>query len=33
MVALNTTEVMALIPNRYPILYVDYVDEMVPDEA
>ncbi|RRG17967.1 3-hydroxyacyl-[acyl-carrier-protein] dehydratase FabZ [Weissella viridescens] len=33
MVALSTTEVMALIPNRYPILYVDYVDEMVPDES
>ncbi|KRN76323.1 3-hydroxyacyl-ACP dehydratase FabZ [Weissella minor] len=33
MVALSTTEVMDLIPNRYPILYIDYVDEMTPDES
>ncbi|MBM7617733.1 3-hydroxyacyl-[acyl-carrier-protein] dehydratase [Weissella uvarum] len=33
MVALNTTEVMDIIPNRYPILYIDYVDEIVPDES
>jgi 3-hydroxyacyl-[acyl-carrier-protein] dehydratase len=30
---LNATEIMQLIPNRYPILYMDYVDEMVPGES
>jgi len=33
MPVLTTTEIMALIPNRYPILYMDYVEEMVPDES
>jgi 3-hydroxyacyl-[acyl-carrier-protein] dehydratase len=33
MAVLNTTEIMALIPNRYPILYMDYVDQMVPGES
>lgn len=32
MSVLNTTEIMDLIPNRYPILYIDKVDELVPDE-
>ena len=30
---LSTTEIMDLIPNRYPILYMDYVDEMTPGES
>jgi 3-hydroxyacyl-[acyl-carrier-protein] dehydratase len=30
---LTTTEIMELIPNRYPILYMDYVDEMTPGES
>lgn len=25
---LTETEVMDLIPNRYPIIYIDYVDEI-----
>jgi 3-hydroxyacyl-[acyl-carrier-protein] dehydratase len=29
---LNTTEIMDLIPNRFPILYIDKVDELVPGE-
>ncbi|MDF7637250.1 3-hydroxyacyl-ACP dehydratase FabZ [Leuconostocaceae bacterium ESL0958] len=33
MAVLTTTEIMDLIPNRYPILYMDYVEELVPDEA
>ena len=33
MAVLTTTEIMDLIPNRYPILYMDYVDEMVPGES
>ena len=33
MPVLTTTEIMDLIPNRYPILYMDYVEEMVPDES
>lgn len=32
MSALNTTEIMDLIPNRFPILYIDKVDELVPGE-
>ncbi|GAK31673.1 3-hydroxydecanoyl-[acyl-carrier-protein] dehydratase [Weissella oryzae SG25] len=32
MAVLNATEIMQLIPNRYPILYMDYVDEMIPDD-
>jgi len=33
MPVLTTTEIMDLIPNRYPILYMDYVEDMVPDES
>ncbi len=34
MLALMTAqEVMDLIPNRYPICYIDYVDSMVPGES
>ena len=33
MAVLTTTEIMDLIPNRYPILYMDYVDEMTPGES
>ena len=33
MAVLTTTEIMDLIPNRYPILYMDYVDEMVPGKC
>lgn len=33
MAVLNTTDIMKLIPNRYPILYMDYVEEMAPDES
>ncbi|CAK1233189.1 3-hydroxyacyl-ACP dehydratase FabZ [Fructobacillus evanidus] len=33
MPVLTTTEIMDLIPNRYPIIYMDYVEEMVPDES
>ncbi|UQS87435.1 3-hydroxyacyl-ACP dehydratase FabZ [Nicoliella spurrieriana] len=32
MAVLDITEIMDLIPNRYPILYIDRVDELVPDE-
>lgn len=32
MSVLNTTEIMDLIPNRYPILYIDKVDELIPGE-
>ncbi|MCM0598547.1 3-hydroxyacyl-ACP dehydratase FabZ [Periweissella fabalis] len=30
---LNAQEIMDLIPNRYPILYMDYVDEMEPGKS
>ncbi len=30
---MSAQEIMDLIPNRYPICYIDYVDEMVPDES
>lgn len=33
MAGLDTVAIMKLIPNRYPILFVDYVDELVPDES
>ena len=33
MAQLDTVEIMNLIPNRYPILFVDYVDDLVPDES
>ena len=33
MTVLSTTEIMALIPNRYPILYMDKVIDMVPGES
>lgn len=29
---MNAQEIMELIPNRYPICYIDYVDELVPEE-
>ena len=29
---MNAQEIMELIPNRYPICYLDYVDELVPEE-
>lgn len=29
---LNATEIMELIPNRYPIYFIDYVDELIPGE-
>ena len=29
---MNAEEIMELIPNRYPICYIDYVDELVPEE-
>ncbi len=33
MAIMSAQEIMDLIPNRYPICYIDYVDEMVPDES
>lgn len=33
MSVLNASEIMELIPNRYPILYMDYVDEINPGES
>ncbi len=27
---MDAQEIMALIPNRYPIIYIDYVDELNP---
>lgn len=30
---LDAAEIMQLIPNRYPILYMDYVDELTPGES
>jgi 3-hydroxymyristoyl/3-hydroxydecanoyl-(acyl carrier protein) dehydratases len=30
---LDTTEIMQLIPNRYPILFMDKVDELEPGES
>ncbi len=32
MVLLNAQEVMDLIPNRYPICFIDAVDELIPGE-
>ncbi|AGR64299.1 3-hydroxyacyl-ACP dehydratase [Limosilactobacillus reuteri TD1] len=32
MAIMNAQEIMELIPNRYPICYLDYVDELVPEE-
>lgn len=32
MTRLNTTEIMALIPNRYPIIYIDTVESLVPGQ-
>ena len=29
---MNAQEIMELISNRYPICYIDYVDELVPEE-
>ena len=33
MSVLSASEIMQLIPNRYPILFMDRVDELTPDEA
>ncbi|AEN99579.1 3-hydroxyacyl-ACP dehydratase FabZ [Fructilactobacillus sanfranciscensis] len=33
MAVMNAKEIMDLIPNRYPILFIDRVDEMVPGES
>ncbi len=30
--ALTTQEIMELIPNRYPIFFIDYVDEIIPNQ-
>ncbi|MEI2353159.1 3-hydroxyacyl-ACP dehydratase FabZ [Pediococcus acidilactici] len=30
---LNAAEIMGLIPNRYPILFMDYVDELEPGKS
>ena len=32
MAIMDTQEIMDLIPNRYPICYIDYVDELTPGE-
>ena len=32
MSVLTAQEVMELIPNRYPIFFIDYVDELIPGE-
>ena len=29
---MDAQEIMDMIPNRYPICYIDYVDELVPGE-
>ncbi len=33
MSVLDASDIMKLIPNRYPMLFMDKVDEMVPDES
>lgn len=33
MAVMTAQEIMDLIPNRYPICYIDYVDELVPEES
>ena len=33
MAVMNAKEIMDLIPHRYPILFIDRVDEMVPGES
>ncbi|USS88870.1 MULTISPECIES: 3-hydroxyacyl-ACP dehydratase FabZ [Fructilactobacillus] len=33
MAVMNAKEIMDLIPNRYPILFIDRVDEMTPGES
>ena len=33
MSVLDASDIMKLIPNRYPILFMDKVDELVPDES
>lgn len=33
MQVLNAQEIMDLIPNRYPLIYMDYVDEMEPGKS
>ena len=32
MAIMDAQEIMDMIPNRYPICYIDYVDELVPGE-
>ena len=32
MKVMDAQEIMDMIPNRYPICYIDYVDELVPGE-
>ncbi|WP_076461312.1 3-hydroxyacyl-ACP dehydratase FabZ [Limosilactobacillus caccae] len=32
MAIMTAQEIMDLIPNRYPICYIDYVDDMVPEK-
>lgn len=29
---MNATEIMEMIPNRYPICFIDYVDEIIPEK-
>ena len=33
MTTLNTSTIQALIPNRYPLFYIDHVSALVPDES
>ena len=33
MAIMTAQEIMDLIPNRYPICYIDYVDDLVPEES
>ncbi|MBB1096044.1 3-hydroxyacyl-ACP dehydratase FabZ [Limosilactobacillus sp. BG-MG3-A] len=32
MAIMTAQEIMELIPNRYPICYIDYVDELIPEK-
>ncbi|MFK5261417.1 3-hydroxyacyl-[acyl-carrier-protein] dehydratase FabZ, partial [Lactiplantibacillus plantarum] len=33
MTTLDTSTIQTLIPNRYPLFYIDRVTELVPDES
>lgn len=33
MAVMTAQEIMDLIPNRYPICYIDYVDNLIPEES